>query len=103
MQRDKSYTFEDPKNPASEWLDCCERAKEIAQANNYAGDEYNASTLSSPSSTIGGLESNNGHHHHPYSHDIDRDSVHGEKNGDRNSEKNKRFSKRSSRGFAAVF
>ncbi|KAI5797996.1 kinase-like domain-containing protein [Peziza echinospora] len=130
--RDKTYTFEDSKNSASEWLECCERAKEIAQANNFNGDDgYNGSNLSSPASTLGGVggsgggsgvlglgsggggggggggESSNGHHfnlnhHHHYGQDTDRESIHG-KNGDRNSDKNKRFSKRSSRGFAAVF
>lgn len=99
--RDKSYTFEDPKNSASDWLECCERAKEIAQANNFNGDEYNGSTLSSPSSTLGGIEASNGHHH-PYGHDADRDSVHGGKNSDKNSDKHKRSSKRSSRDRKSV-
>ncbi|KAF8458510.1 kinase-like domain-containing protein [Kalaharituber pfeilii] len=100
--RDKTYTFEDSKNSASEWLESCERAKEIAQANRYSGDDgYNGSTLSSPTSTLGGVESSNGQHH--FGHDADRDSIHGGMNGERGPERNKRFSKRNSRGFPAVF
>ncbi|KAI5821240.1 kinase-like domain-containing protein [Pyronema omphalodes] len=88
-QRDKCYTFEDPKTPASEWLEQIERAREIAMVNYPNGDDgFMNSTLSSPSSTITLEQAANGGH---------RSDAASERS-------NKRFSKRSSRhGLAAVF
>ncbi|KAH0542802.1 hypothetical protein FGG08_002850 [Glutinoglossum americanum] len=68
LQKDKHYTFEDPKtssDPSStqpcvqEWLDTIERAKDIAISQNltntYSGDDaFNSSNMSSPSSTLVG-------------------------------------------------
>ncbi|KAL7276795.1 serine/threonine protein kinase [Rhizina undulata] len=91
--RDKCYTFEDPKTPASEWLEAIERAREIASVNYPSDDGFMPSTLSSPSSTIT-LEAANGQFQ-------DRGGRGGDERTDRS---NKRFSKRSSRhGLAAVF
>ncbi|KAF8543105.1 kinase domain-containing protein [Trichophaea hybrida] len=89
--RDKCYTFEDPKTPASEWLAQIERAREIASVNYPPDDGFMSSTLSSPSSTITLDAAANGHS--------------GGRSGDGSSERsNKRFSKRTSRhGLAAVF
>jgi len=95
LQRDKCYTFEDPKTPASEWLEQIDRAREIASVS-YPPDDggFMSSSLSSPSSTITLEAAANGLHRHP-----------GGRGNDGQSERtNKRFSKRSSRhGLAAVF
>ena len=91
-QRDKCYTFEDPKTPASEWLEQIERARDIASVNYPPDDGFMSSTLSSPSSSTLTLDAaSNGHS--------------GGRGGDGLGERsNKRFSKRSSRhGLAAVF
>ena len=90
-KRDKCYTFEDPKTPASEWLAQIERAREIASVNYPPDDGFMSSTLSSPPSTITLDAAANGHS--------------GGRGGDGSSERsNKRFSKRTSRhGLAAVF
>ncbi|CAH0016570.1 unnamed protein product [Clonostachys rhizophaga] len=69
------YTFEDTKNSsqidtsrpsAEEWVECLERAKDLAVAqsmNSYGegGLADLSSTMSSPSSTIGGGRANNSH------------------------------------------
>ncbi|EON67507.1 AGC/PDK1 protein kinase [Coniosporium apollinis CBS 100218] len=112
--RDKHLVFEDPKattsDPdgskysAAEWLEAIERAKEFAistsMTNSYSGDStFNdlSSSLSSPSSTIGGdgaLEGVNVPTARHLRKDPDSDSVKGRK----------RFSKRHSKnGLAAVF
>lgn len=91
--RDKCYTFEDPKTPASEWLEQIDRAREMA-ALNYPVEEggFMSSALSSPSSTITLEAAGNGHH------------APGRGDGHPTERANKRFSKRSSRhGLAAVF
>jgi 3-phosphoinositide dependent protein kinase-1 len=107
--------FEDPKATTSdpdgskyscqEWLDTLERAKEMAISmsitNSYAGDSgFNdiTSTISSPTSTLGGEAAIEGvniprNRHLRKDHD-DTDSIKGRK----------RFSKRHSKnGLAAVF
>lgn len=91
-QRDKCYTFEDPKTPASEWIEQVERAREMAAVNYPDGNGFMSSTMSSPSSTIT-LDAavKSGQH-----------SGRGDGSGEGRS--NKRFSKRASRaGLAAVF
>lgn len=119
LQRDKHLVFEDPKATTSdpdgsmysaqEWLDAINRAKDFAisqsQTNSYSGDStFNdlSSTLSSPSSTLGGdsaLDNVNipsGRHlrKEPPGERGDGDSLKGRK----------RFSKRHSKnGLAAVF
>ncbi|TGZ81745.1 Pkinase-domain-containing protein [Ascodesmis nigricans] len=90
--RDKCYTFEDPKTPASEWIEQVERAREMAAVNYPDGNGFMSSTMSSPSSTIT-LDAavKSGQH-----------SGRGDGSGEGRS--NKRFSKRASRaGLAAVF
>ncbi|KAH8148727.1 uncharacterized protein LAJ45_07070 [Morchella importuna] len=91
--RDKTYTFEDPKTSASEWLETIDRAREIASANHPPDDSFMASTMSSPSSTLT-LEAITSHSHQQARGTGD--------SGDGRT--NKRFSKRNSRhGLAAVF
>lgn len=99
-KRDKCYTFEDPKTPASEWLEQVERAREIAAVNYPADDGFMPSSLSSPSSTITLDAAANGHHsHHLHNH-----SNHTRGTDAQSERSNKRFSKRTSRhGLAAVF
>jgi 3-phosphoinositide dependent protein kinase-1 len=94
-KRDKCYTFEDPKTPASEWLEQIDRAREMAAVNYPAED---AGYLSpSPSSTITLEAASNGHHHL-------HQSRAGGSDGHPTERSNKRFSKRNSRhGLAAVF
>jgi len=119
LQRDKHLVFEDPKATTSdpdgsmysarEWLDAINRAKDFAISqsltNSYSGDStFNdlSSTLSSPSSTLGGdgaldTVSTLASRHlrkDPSSDRGDGDSLKGRK----------RFSKRHSKnGLAAVF
>jgi len=107
--------FEDPKATTSdpdgskystqEWLDSIERAKEIAisqsMTNSYSGDStFNdlSSTLSSPTSTLGGDATFDGVNiptgRHLRKEHGDNESIKGRK----------RFSKRQSKnGLAAVF
>lgn len=116
MQKDKHLIFEDPKatpsDPegskytAQEWLDALEQAKDFANsqsmASSYSGDSaFNelSSTISSPSSTLGGDSALDGvniptsRHLRKGDHD-DSGSIKGRK----------RFSKRHSKnGLAAVF
>lgn len=94
--RDKTYTFEDPKTPASEWLETIDRAREIAAVNYPPDDGFMSSNLSSPASTIT-MEAGNGPFHH------DKSGREGDGHSSRE-KSNKRFSKRNSRhGLAAVF
>ena len=119
-QRDKRFTFEDPKSASSdgattsasarEWLDAIERAREIAlsqsMTNSYSGDDALKDLqtgLSSPTSTINLDSERRGdsrpatssrHMLHKNHSNTDVDSVKGFK----------RFSKRQSKsGLAAVF
>lgn len=113
--KDKHLVFEDPKATTSdpdgskystqEWLDSIERAKEIAisqsMTNSYSGDStFNdlSSTLSSPTSTLGGDAAFDGVNiptsRHLRKEHGDNESIKGRK----------RFSKRHSKnGLAAVF
>ncbi|RPA98442.1 Pkinase-domain-containing protein [Choiromyces venosus 120613-1] len=94
--RDKTYTFEDPKTPASEWLETIDRAREIAAVNYPPDDGFMSSNLSSPASTIT-MEAGNGQFLH------DKSGREGDGHSSRE-KSNKRFSKRNSRhGLAAVF
>jgi 3-phosphoinositide dependent protein kinase-1 len=116
-QRDKNFSFEDPRATTSdpegskystqEWLEAIDRAKEVAQsqaiANSYSGEsQYGdlASTMSSPTSASGGDGG------------VEQQSMHSGRNtlrkeqGDNESVKSRkpRFSKRHSKsGLAAVF
>lgn len=113
MQRDKYYTFEDPKSSTNdatttaastqEWLDTIERAKGIAisqsMTNSYCPDDA-FRDLPSPASTLGGetgLHAENGSGRNTlqkYQRDSDAESNKGRK----------RFSKRQSKsGLTAVF
>ncbi|KAJ6257097.1 Serine/threonine-protein kinase [Drechslerella dactyloides] len=51
--KDKCFTFEDPKDPASEWLETIENARDLAsaQANN---DDQSQSHSNSPATTLNG-------------------------------------------------
>ena len=112
-QRDKSFTFEDPKSSSSdaaataastqEWLDTIERAKEIAvsqtMTNSYCSDDA-FREMPSPASTLGGdsaLHMDNGTSRNTLQknqRDSDAESTKGRK----------RFSKRQSKsGLTAVF
>lgn len=113
--KDKHLVFEDPKATTSdpdgskystqEWLDSIEHAKEIAisqsMTNSYSGDStFNdlSSTLSSPTSTLGGDAAFDGvnipTNRHLRKEHGDNESIKGRK----------RFSKRHSKnGLAAVF
>jgi 3-phosphoinositide dependent protein kinase-1 len=113
MQRDKQFVFEDPKNTTSdpngskfsteEWLDGLEQAKDYALAQtmaNYSGDSALndlGSSLSSPSSTLGGDSALDGVNiptaRHLRKDPGDTDSVKGRK----------RFSKRHSKNGLANF
>lgn len=126
LQRDKHYTFEDPRattsDPAGskfstqEWMDCVEQARELAIAasmtNSYSGDsmlnDLNAqSALSSPSDSVGddavmpmSGPSASERHGHALRHTLRRNTDEDE----RSLKGRKRFSKRHSKsGLAAVF
>ena len=108
MFEDPKATISDPdgsKYSTQEWLDSIERAKEIAisqsMTNSYSGDStFNdlSSTLSSPTSTLGGDAAFDGVNiptsRHLRKEHGDNESIKGRK----------RFSKRhSTNGLAAVF
>jgi 3-phosphoinositide dependent protein kinase-1 len=117
IQRDKHFSFEDPRATTSdpegskystqEWLEAIDRAKEVAQsqaiANSYSGEsQYGdlASTMSSPTSASGGDGGGE-----PQSLHSGRNTLRKEQ-GDNESVKSRkpRFSKRHSKsGLAAVF
>ena len=119
IQRDKHYTFEDPKSASSdgsataaaaqEWIDAIERAKELAISqnvtNSYSGDDTFKdlqSGLPSPASTLDLATERraDGNTNHAGRHTLQK---HG--NGEAETPKGfKRFSKRQSKqGLAAVF
>lgn len=123
-QRDKHFTFEDPRattsDPAGskystqEWLDAVEQAREFALAtsmsNSYSGDsmlnDLNTSAMSSPADSLGGDAAmpmsgpSTGERSHNLRHTLRKNTG-----DDESSLKGrKRFSKRHSRsGLAAVF
>lgn len=124
MQRDKHYTFEDPRattsDPAGskystqEWLDAVEQAREVAIAtsmsNSYSGesilnDVNAASAISSPSDSLGGdavmpLSGPSAGERHALRHTLRRNTDDESLKGS----SKKRFSKRHSKsGLAAVF
>ncbi|KAK6512707.1 pkb-activating kinase-like protein [Arthrobotrys conoides] len=90
--KDKCFTFEDPKDPASEWLVAIENSRDLAsaQANN---DDQSHSRGNSPANTLNGtltLDKSSSSRHTKLSDEEKRPS--------------KRFSKRNSKnGLAAVF
>lgn len=124
IQRDKHYTFEDPRattsDPAGsrystqEWLDAVQQAQEVAMAtsvtNSYSGDsmlnDLNASAVSSPADSLGadavlpmsGPSASERHNlRHTLRKNTDDESIKGR-------DKRHRFSKRNSKsGLAAVF
>ncbi|EPS42780.1 hypothetical protein H072_3237 [Dactylellina haptotyla CBS 200.50] len=51
--KDKCFTFEDPKDPASEWLETIENARDIASSQ-ASNDEQNQSHSNSPATTLNG-------------------------------------------------
>lgn len=116
LQRDKHFTFEDPRATAAdpagskfssqEWLDTLENAREIATAqsltNSYSGDNLLQTVDSNTPLGLRGADAvtqtaGSGRHHH-MRQTLRRNTEEGEKDG------RKRFSKRHSKsGLAAVF
>jgi 3-phosphoinositide dependent protein kinase-1 len=95
-KRDKCYTFEDPKTPASEWLEQIDRAREMA-AVNYPVEDAGYMSNPSPASTLTLDAAANSHHLGLHQSRAGASDGHSERS-------NKRFSKRNSRhGLAAVF
>ncbi|KAF3942223.1 Phototropin-2 [Dactylella cylindrospora] len=90
--KDKCFTFEDPKDPASEWLDTIESARDLAsvQASN---EDQSQSHSNSPANTLNGNLT------------MDKSSISKHaKTSDGGDKPSKRFSKRNSKnGLAAVF
>jgi 3-phosphoinositide dependent protein kinase-1 len=96
-KRDKCYTFEDPKTPASEWLEQIDRAREMA-AVNYPVEDAGYMSNPSPASTLTLDAAANSHHHGLHQSRAGASDSHSTERS------NKRFSKRHSRhGLAAVF
>lgn len=104
MQREKRYTFEEPKNGpnspatlAQDWLDTLDRAKDLAhsqRSQGFSGDE--ASAFSSHANTLD--------HSAEFQESAGRTTLH-KPQGDNDSVKaKKRFSRRHSKnGLSAVF
>ncbi|KAF3918592.1 Phototropin-2 [Arthrobotrys entomopaga] len=90
--KDKCFTFEDPKDPASEWLETIENSRDLASAQ-ASNDDQNQSHSNSPANTLNGT----------LTMDKSSSSRHN-KNSDGAEKSSKRFSKRNSKnGLAAVF
>ncbi|KAF3917452.1 Phototropin-2 [Orbilia brochopaga] len=90
--KDKCFTFEDPKDPASEWLETIENARDLASAQ-ASSDDQSQSHSNSPATTLNGTLT------------MDRaSSSRHAKSSDGGEKSSKRFSKRNSKnGLAAVF
>ncbi|KAF3179165.1 pkb-activating kinase-like protein, variant 3 [Orbilia oligospora] len=90
--KDKCFTFEDPKDPASEWLVAIENSRDLASAQ-ASNDDQSHSRGNSPANTLNGtltLDKSSSSRHTKLSDEEKRPS--------------KRFSKRNSKnGLAAVF
>ncbi|KAK6525564.1 pkb-activating kinase-like protein [Arthrobotrys megalospora] len=90
--KDKCFTFEDPKDPASEWLVAIENSRDLASAQ-ASNDDQNHSHGNSPATTLNGT----------LTLDKGSSSRHA-KPSDEEKRPSKRFSKRNSKnGLAAVF